>query len=110
MGYRSVGKLYLTPKVYDMLTEEMKNLLDVEWEKETTSFENDGCEIYGFEGWKWYTTYPEVSIWTNFFNELEDDEDVSEDDWDFIVIGEDNAIIEHRTQTHFAVSSNIEVF
>lgn len=110
MGYRSCGKLYLTPKVYDILPDNLKEDLTDEWETETTSFDNDNYMIWSFEDWKWYPDYEDVKKWNSFFDSLEENEDIDEMDWDFIVIGEDNAIIDHRTQNHLAISSNIEVF
>jgi hypothetical protein len=76
-------------------------------ECEEDSLSNDGYIIYAFYDWKWYDSYKDVQNWTTFFNLL-DDENIPSEDWDFIVIGENNAIIEHRTQEHFYVSMNIE--
>lgn len=108
MGYRSCGKLFMAENVYDMVPKNLKEELADIWTKETQSFENDGYVVYSFYDWKWYSGYEEVEAWNRFFNMLE--ETVSEVDWDFIVVGEDNAVIDHRTQEHLAVSRNIEVF
>ena len=110
MGYRSNGKLYLTEKVHALLSDELKNELNEEWECETTSFENDGYMLYSFEDWKWYESYEDIRKWNYFFDMLKEHENIEDEDWDFIVIGEDNAVIDHRTQEHLSVSSNIEVF
>jgi len=105
MGYRSNGKLYVTQKVFDLIPEELKLDLAENWDKEST---NNEFMIFSFEYWKWYASYEDVKSWNSFFNSLELKPEIEEDDWDFIVVGEDSAIIDHRTETHFYVSMTIE--
>ena len=105
MGYRSNGKLYVTQKVFDLIPEELKLDLAENWDKEST---DDEYMIFSFEYWKWYDSYEDVKSWNNFLNSLAWAPGIEEDDWDFIVVGEDNAIIDHRTETHFCISMTIE--
>lgn len=108
MGYRSDGKLYMKKNVYNLLTDELKEELK-NWDEEVNLEENEYA-VYAFSDWKWYENYKDVKIWINFFDQLQENEDISKEDWDFIVVGEDNAIIDSRTQTHLYITSEIGVF
>ena len=110
MGYRSDGKLYLKENAFNMLSDKLITDLEENWDKETTSFENDGYAIYAFNDWKWYPGYEDVKLWEEFFSLLEDSEAIAEDDWDFIAIGEDGACIAHKTQEHFGITTTITTF
>ena len=89
----------------------MKEELTKDWDTGPTSFESNGYMTYSFYDWQWYSNYEDVVVWTSFFDSLEKNtEEVDEDDWDFLVVGEDNAVVEDRTQTHLYASSTIEVF
>jgi hypothetical protein len=109
MGYRSNGKLYMKGNAYNLLPTALLAELAEDWEKDDTSFEKEGYVIYSFYDWKWYESYDEVKEWNAFFSDLEDNESIQDSDWDFIVIGEDNAIVDHRTNEHLYVSSSIEI-
>jgi hypothetical protein len=109
MGYRSNGKLYMKENVYKLVPTALLIELAEDWEKDDLTFEEDGYIIYSFYDWKWYAEYEDVIAWNDFFSDLRNNETIREEDWDFIVVGEDGAVIEHRTQEHFYISSSIKL-
>lgn len=103
MGYRSDGKLYLSEKAQALLPENLRKDLDNDWEENSPT-------LWSFYEWKWYPSYPDIKAWETFFAELEANDDISEEDWDFIAVGEDGAVHEHRTQSKFYTNTDIGVY
>jgi len=102
MGYRSDGKLYLSEKAQELLPKELKESLELDWD-------NNGEGMYSFYYWKWYTDYEDVRQWYKFFRTLDASDEVDENDYDLLVIGEDYAVVEHLTQTKFFVNISIGI-
>lgn len=117
MGYRSEGKLYLSDKAKKLLPNELRESLINDW-----TDEGDG--VYAFYDWKWYSSYDDIKAWESFLSTLYDytyedgplDDDpnyvqLSEDDWDITIVGEDGAIYEDalRTYSKFVTYTVIEV-
>lgn len=102
MGYRSEGKLYLSNKI--VVPDNVKQNLS-EWEN---IIQTDDGTIYEFFDWKWYDSFEDVKLINDFVYTLSQEYD--DEDYDFIVVGEDNAIIHQATYTKFGVSMIIETY
>lgn len=101
MGYRSDGVIWLPEETYKQLPDTLKQDLKDNWEQD----ENDK-EIYRFYDWKWYSGYDDVDAWNQFHSMcLAEDMDI-----DFIIIGEDNAILIEPSGHKLGYSFNIEVY
>lgn len=102
MGYRSDGMLYLSDEALAIIPEEVKKDLAEDWTK------NDD-NIWSFEGWKWYSSYPTIVACENFMDEL-DDKDIA---YEFIRVGEEYEDIERRQVGDdyvFCLNRTIEVY
>ncbi len=102
MGYRSNGKLWLSLKAQEKVTDELKKDLEINWKKESDN-------IWSFEEWKWYPTYQDIKNWENFMK-LCDKEEL---DYEFVRIGEDlddNEIRGTDPYSIFGISRNIDIY
>lgn len=107
MGYRSNGTMYLAPSVQELLTDELRNHLYTEWARHSTVY-----NVWEFEEWKWYSYYPEIKMWEKFFSMLNDNEEIEEEDYDIVIVGEDGAIYEGMygyTGTKFEIQTIINI-
>ena len=93
MGYRSHGHVWIDPIVL-IPTEVQETLNMMEYDPETN--------IYSFEEWKWYSSYPEIKTLEEFLYELD------EELWDIVVIGEDEAIVHQPNSIKFNAYTTIE--
>ena len=95
MGYRSDGMIYLSEEAQELLTDELKFAL-TDWKQESDN-------IWSFEDWKWYYSYPDVKIWEEFMNMLEE-KDI---EYDFARIGEEVDDVEIANGFYFYVNRTI---
>lgn len=94
MGYRSDGAIYLSEEALDLLPKELKDDLAESWEQD-----KEDENVFSFDSWKWYSSYPIIQLWEAFMDMM-DDEGIN---YDFIRIGEDSDDNEVRTGEHFSL-------
>ncbi len=102
-------KIYLSDKAQTILWKELKDDLNNNWSKDV-KYKN----IWSSNNLDWDTNIPIIEEWEKFINEIycyvEDKEkDISEDDWDLMIVSKDGEIYEELQEKHSVFSIGIEI-
>lgn len=104
MGYRSCGTIWLpkeTREKFKRYEFDFQKDLDQNWTKH-----EEYEDMWYFEDWKWYDYYAYVRAWNEFHSDMLNEDGLI----DFIVIGEDNAIIVEPELQKLGYSISIDIF
>ena len=96
MGYRSNGAVYLSEEAQKQFPMDLLK----DWTKDD---EHKG--VWTFEQWKWYSEYEEIERFEDAYDKLEMSEDLTENDYDIVIIGEDGDVYPDLVPTGTKFSS-----
>ena len=109
MSYYCDGKFYVKENIYKLVPDTLKKDLEERWYEEKGSFEIDGYVIYAFNRLEWDNLSDIVIQWNMFLDDLEYDEEIYEEDWDFLVVEEFDKIVDQRTQSRLGTLLIMEI-
>lgn len=99
MGYRSIGKIYISEEKQKELPDNLKKDLYENWDKD-----EEHNNVWSFSDWKWYDGYDDVDAWNQFYYDNEND------GVELIVIGEDNAVVIEPQHDKLSYSFEIQIY